>query len=401
MGGVFMELPKNITRVGQADSHCKIYVEDYVMTYMKQMNTLARDREMAIALYGVRREEESVSYIFIYGAGRMNSLQREVRHLSQAQNQEIEKIRKQHFSDYRFIGYRLLNGDMIDGMHICEQGICRYVEGYAQFYEKNDLMLAYMLASRKNDAEPEKVNREKYDVVERKRETVRREFQQSRNRNNVEKVSGNALFGQMKVAVVLAFALLCMMGVATVKGSGDSNALQAMSDKIVDKLAEDKILTDEKMLETDEATQQSQKLQKGDVVESSEMIQQGDAAQPSEIVQQGDVVETSETIQQGDVVQPSEIVQQGDVVETSEMIQQGDVVQPSEITQQEETTQDTQVVQQEVVAQPTVYTIAQGDNLIAISVKIYGDDSMVDAICELNQIDNADDIKIGQKILLP
>ncbi len=384
-----MELPKNITRVGQADSHCKIYVEDYVMTYMKQMNTLARDREMAIALYGVRREEASVSYIFIYGAGRMNSLQREVRHLSQAQNQEAEKIRKQFFSEYRFIGYRLLNGDMIDGMHICEQGICRYVEGYAQFYEKNDLMLAYMLASRKNDAEPEKVNREKYDVEERKRETVRREFQQNRNRNNVEKASGNALFGQMKVAVVLAFALLCMMGVATVKGSGDSNALQAMSNKIVDKLAEDKILTDEKMLETDEATHQSQK------------VQQGDMTQASEKVQQGDVVESSGMIQQGDAAQPSEIVQQGDVVESSEMIQQGDVAQPSEITQQEETTQDTQVAQQEVVTQPTVYTIAQGDNLIAISVKIYGDDSMVDAICELNQIDNADDIKIGQKILLP
>lgn len=341
-----MDLPKNVTRVGQANSHCKIYVEDYVMTYLKQMNTLARDKEMAIALYGIRREEESVSYIFVYGAGRIHSLQRETRHLSQAQNQEIEKIRKQYFSDYRFIGYRLLNGDMIDGMHICEQGICRYVEGYAQFYEKNDLMLAYMLSSRENEVEPERVNREKYNAEEQKREIVRKQYQQSKNRSNTEKTSRNVLYGQMKVAVVVAFAVLCVIGVASVKGSNEPETLQAMSDKILDKLSEDKILIDDKILETNENTDEQ-------------------------------TVET-ETVQQDEVVESSESVQQSEVVESVEVAQQ-----------------------KEAMVQPIAYTIQQGDNLIAISVKIYGDDSMVDAICQLNGIDNADDIKIGQKILLP
>lgn len=46
------------------------------------------------------------------------------------------------------LGYQILNGEMVEGFQICEQEICRYVSGYAQFYEKNDSMLAYMLENR-------------------------------------------------------------------------------------------------------------------------------------------------------------------------------------------------------------------------------------------------------------
>ena len=38
-----MELPKNITQVGEADKYCKIYMEDYVISYIKQMNHLDSD----------------------------------------------------------------------------------------------------------------------------------------------------------------------------------------------------------------------------------------------------------------------------------------------------------------------------------------------------------------------
>ena len=47
-----MELPKNITQVGESDPHCKVYAEDYVISYMKQMNRYAEDKEMAPTLVG-------------------------------------------------------------------------------------------------------------------------------------------------------------------------------------------------------------------------------------------------------------------------------------------------------------------------------------------------------------
>ena len=168
-----MELPKNITQIGESDRSCKIYVEDYVISYMKQMNLLAQNKDMAVALYGVRKEENEVSYLFLYGACKLDFLQRESRHLSQAQQQEIERLRKKYFADYQFMGYRLLNGEMIEGFHICEQGVCRYVSGYAQFYEKNDSMLAYMLDTRQEGASPEEVDQEKYNIVRQRQEERR------------------------------------------------------------------------------------------------------------------------------------------------------------------------------------------------------------------------------------
>ena len=45
--------------------------------------------------------------------------------------------------------------------------------------------------------------------------------------------------------------------------------------------------------------------------------------------------------------------------------------------------------------------IEKGDTLNKISIKIYGDTGKVKEICDLNKIKDPDDIKYGQKILLP
>lgn len=168
-----MELPKNITQVGEADKYCKIYMEDYVISYIKQMNHLAEEQKKAVAFYGKRRTEGEISYIFCYGACMLRTLQTEVRHLSQAQQQEIEKLRFRYFPELEFCGYKLLNGEPVEGFSIYEQGICRYVSGYACFYEKNDAMLAYMLDAREEEAEPEKVDLEKFERARQRQEERR------------------------------------------------------------------------------------------------------------------------------------------------------------------------------------------------------------------------------------
>jgi LysM repeat protein len=165
-----MELPRNITQIGESDRNCKIYVEDYVISYIKQINQLAVNKVATVALYGERKEEGGISYLFFYGACKVECLQKEVRHLSQAQMQEIEKLRKKYFSDYQFLGYRLLNGEMVEGFQIYEQGICRYISGYACFYEKNESMLAYMLDTRQDEIKPEVFDQEKYNQVKLRQE---------------------------------------------------------------------------------------------------------------------------------------------------------------------------------------------------------------------------------------
>ena len=71
---------------------------------------------------------------------------------------------------------------------------------------------------------------------------------------------------------------------------------------------------------------------------------------------------------------------------------------------QEETTEDVL----EKTATPTIstegkqsYIVEQGDTLQIISMKIYQTTDKVDEIMELNQIENADKILVGEKIWLP
>ena len=246
-----MELPKNITQIGEADKHCRVYVEDYVVSYIKQMNRMAQNKDIAIALYGRRTTENGVAYLFAYGSAKLNFLQKPIRHLSQAQEQEIEKLRKKYFPEMTFLGYQILNGEMVEGFRICEQEICRYVAGYAQFYEKNDSMLAYMLENRGEEAEPEKLDQEKYEVV-KKRQEERRQRQESghagcveytgraEHRDNIIPMPTEGL-RRMKMAATGVFVLLCVMALALMRqeNTGESlgeTARQAMSSLMEQKL---------------------------------------------------------------------------------------------------------------------------------------------------------------------
>lgn len=84
-----MELPKNITQIGEADKHCRIYVEDYVVSYIKQMNGMAQNKDIAIALYGRKTAEDGVAYLFAYGSAKLNFLQKPVRHCPRRRNRRL------------------------------------------------------------------------------------------------------------------------------------------------------------------------------------------------------------------------------------------------------------------------------------------------------------------------
>ena len=405
-----MELPKNITQIGEADKHCRIYVEDYVVSYIKQMNGMAQNKDIAIALYGRKTEEDGVSYLFAYGSAKLNFLQKAVRHLSQAQEQEIEKLRKKYFPEMAFLGYQILNGEMVEGFQICEQEICRYVTGYAQFYEKNDSMLAYMLENRGEEAEPEKVDQEKYEVV-KKRQEERRQRQESghaagrgetapaeqhraarlrqREPDNVVPMSTVGL-RRMKMAATGVFVLLCVMALALMRqeSTGESlgeTARQAMSN-----------LMEQKLPDAVEEQSQVSTLVAEDKLEDA--LRQENAAAENVTVSSADSTVTENTTV---------------MAEDTEQNATPDTTQPTETPEAETTAAETMVTEPPVAettaaepaaaeaAQPVSYTIKRGDTLIGISVRNYGNNSKVAEICSLNGITDPDDIKIGQKILLP
>ena len=352
-----MELPKNVTQIGESDKSCKIYVEDYVVSYLKQLNRVAGDKNLAVALYGVRKEETGVSYLFIYGAARLNFLQRDSRHLSQAVQQEAEKQRQRFFREYAFLGYKVLSGEMIEGFQICEQGVCRYISGYAQFYEKNDGMLAYMLEERQEDATPEQVEQEKYDMV-KKRQEERRIQAELEKKHDIKQP--DMRLRRMKYSAAAVFAVLCVAGMASMNNGGGWNGLRQTFRQVMDNLSQQQI--------PDAMEVSNLSAEAGTIVAEDKL---------AEAIRQ----ENESAINYSEDM-PPEPTPSATPKPTPEPTPEPDP-------------------EPEVTSDPVSYVIKKGDTLIGICKLVYGNDERVQEVCDFNGIKNPDNITIGQIIWLP
>lgn len=372
-----MDLPKNITQIGEADGKCKIYVEDYVVSFLKQLNPLARDKTMAAALYGRRNEEGDKTYFFVYGAGKLDFLQKETRHLSQAQLQEIERIRHQYFEDYDFVGYRILDGEMVDGFHICEQGICRFVSGYAQFYEKNDSMLTYMLEARQEEPAPELVDIQKYDVVRSRQEQRKAKVHMVDKQKEGVDAAGRMGSRGFQISAAAVFVLLCILGLSL-----NSSVLSEKGfglDRLKSEFAERK-LASAQSVDTVEETMEQLTAVNGAAVEVGSSGKSPESA-PSEAYEETEPTNPQETSEPVGETFPEQTITQ----EVAEILP--------------ETMPAVAVVTQEPAN--NAYIVCKGDTLSGISLRNYGTENYVKRICEMNEIQNPDEIQIGQKILLP
>ena len=400
-GGFFMELPKNITQIGEANQGCKIYVEDYVISYIKQLNGHALDKSLAVGMYGVRKEEAGITYLFFYGACKLNFLQRETRHLSQAVLQEAEKARKKYFAEYEFLGYRMLNGEMVEGFQVYEQGVCRYIAGYAQFYEKNDCMLQFMLAERQEEVKPEEFDQEKYEVVKRRQEERRQKagaasgYRENRRAMAERSVKpADTKLRQMKLTAAAVFALLCVAGLTTLNSGEKLGELQAAARQMVDEI------TSRQLPDAIPVTNGS--VQVGTIVAEDKLAdairKENEAA-----AEQAGGQASEELPQPADEAEPTAVP--GETQEAAAEPTAEPTPEPTPEITPAPTPEPTPEATPEPTPVPTPapasYTIQKGDTLIGICMTKYGSDERVAEICALNHISNPDDIKIGQKILLP
>ena len=476
-----MDLPKNVTQIGEADAACKIYVEDYVVSYLKQLNPLARDKTMAAALYGKRKSEDGKNYLFVYGAGKLDFIQKETKHLSQAQLQEIERIRRMYFAEYEFLGYRILDGEMVEGFHVCEQETCRYVAGYAQFYEKNEAMLSYMLESRQVEATPEAVNNEKYDAARNRQEKRRAKYTHHYEPQEEETGNARARKGGLQVAAVAVLALLCALGLAMNSSVLEEHGISW--DKLKSEFREKK-LTDlaavsGQSVVIDEETETTataalgkaevgelkmagkpegsgsvaelsrQDGEEGQAGEASQQAVQGQAGEASQQAAQGQAGEASQQAAQSQAnqqvtqgqtkgaEQPGKGVtedgakQEGnDMAKTAMQDDQNMAMGNGTLREAESTGAGAKQKDNETTAameadgqknnettgtaeangqkdgkeakrQPEIYVVCAGDTLTGISIRTYGSEKYIKTICQYNSIKNPDEIKIGQKIILP
>lgn len=171
-----IKLPKNIRQVGSPKGRHKIYMEDYVYTYLK--NQAQENRKCAAVLLGKSCVSRDIRYTFISGAIECGQavFQFDSVYLDESFWEYIYEEGKEYFPDAVIVGWFV--GEQGEGMnlpaaiesahrkyfagrdkvlmlmdaeeedelfYIYEQGYLQKREGYYVYYEKNIAMQEYMI----------------------------------------------------------------------------------------------------------------------------------------------------------------------------------------------------------------------------------------------------------------
>lgn len=387
-----MDLPKNIVQIGEIDKTCKVYIEDFCFSYLKQLNVQASSKHIAVALYGSSREEEGISYLFVYCACRVLFLEKDTKYLPQAALQDIEKQRKRYFAEYSFLGYHILDGEMMEGIHAFDHGTCRYVGGYARFYEKNEKMLQYMLSEKKGEAPSEEVSVEKYEAVRKRQEERKRQveaFQRQKERRRETAVHRNPAPEKNAGMRFAGTAAVLALGVGGAFFAGNSGQLQGLFQAAKQTLAN----ISERQLP--EAVPVAANAVQVDKIVAEDKLTQA-------ILEENRSEETdSASLQDGEEAMTRE---SEELPAQSEVLREESGIIPSEAASSEEdlpVSAAAEASPSQEARKPTKYTVKRGDTLLDICQTWYGDESRLEEICSMNHITDPNDIKAGQKILLP
>lgn len=387
------QLPKNVRQIGNVSDSSKIYVEDYVDTFFNQLCEKTEQSPVGAFLVGEIVQEKDEDYIYVYGAIQMKEVMQKGRDIfiNEGTWKNACETCKQYFGDAEILGWFLASvGQPLDINHnilkvhqkffsreksifVMKEArekeekyfIHKYKDlmecsGHYIYYEKNVEMQDYMIASRK------KTGLSPSEIIE---DTVTKNF---RNviRNKAEK---NEQKGRSRY--VYAFSTFLVLVVLVIGVTMLNN---------YDKMKEAQNTLDGDVIETIGNIVQVEGVgEKNDSI-TNEVENPDDATEPD--AKPHDTENPDETTEPD--AKPDDMSNSDEISNTDE--QQGDEEEP----EQNATTN----VSEEG---DNIYTVQKGDTLATISKKIYGDATHVDAICELNGLEDGNFILIGQKLLLP
>lgn len=384
------KLPKNTRQIGEEIGEKRLYVEDYVVTYL---NRLANEKDVARAiLIGTVKEQNLYPYIFIDGAVEVEDY-----HMDEKQREEFEKKIEMEFGIRKIMGWFLsskegpviYNQEVLDtyrqyfaeenqvllvsdpleeelNAFFMEDEMLTEQPGYQIYYEKN-LPMQNRLIEKNIGKSREKGAENKDDAIHRFRELVK--LKKTEKETEEEKKNGwlSYIASGFLVMTILALGVTIIYSYDRMKQVEQSLAI--LSNHV-----------------------DSQKEYVTDQPESAEEV----------ISHIKDVTEETETVSLEDITVEEETFT-GDTfwnqTEQEKTEPETEAVSEKE-TAAETESQDAQNTIGNVTARAS-YTVKMGDTLAGISQMYYGTTEKVQEICSLNGITDEDPILPGQKILLP
>jgi len=379
------QIPKNVRQIGNVSDKPKIYVEDYVDTFLNQLCDKTEENPNGAFLIGQTTGEEGKECVYISGAIQMDEIEVVGPDVAIGENvfASAKEKRKEFFEEEdQIIGWFLiipgnplvvnsnikklhekffLNKNSIfimkepvekDEVYFTfKNGDLVQKGGHYIYYEKNQSMQNYMLSERKRlGITPSEVVTDK--AAKDFRSLIRDRMEEG-DRGHTSKWTYAA--STFLVLVVL------IIGVTMINNYDKMKAVQSSLDQLSDALVQN----EDKSAISASADGENVENQSEDQKSAAEDTDDQSAGTPGK-----EESASADTDSQNSETQDTKAQKTNDTASA------------------DTTAYDT-------------YTVQDGDTLVRISLKVYGSKGYVDKICQLNNLSDGDLIYVGQKLLLP
>lgn len=349
------QLPKNVRQIGNVSDNPKIYVEDYVDTYLNQLREKAKERPIGVLLVGEVLKLEDEKAVFVSGAVQIKEVERAEKELEiseeilkqakedareffpeagivgwgiieagnpMSRNKDVKRIQEKEFAEEGQLFLWKNAREQEEIFYVYKFGEIMQMGGHYIYYEKNPEMQNYMINTRReNGVTPS-------EVVE---DRAAKDFRSAvREKIEYKEQHQNSKFAYVTSALLVLVVLV--IGITTVNNFDKMKAVQTSLESL------------------------TKKVDGGQEVKNTKTATVSKAKESAKEVS-GTVKKSGET-------------------------------KAAEQAENQLTDQD-------------YYIVQKGETLAGISQKLYGDTSHVKAICKMNGLSDGNLIYIGQKLLLP
>ena len=412
-----LQLPKNIRQIGNIQGPVRIYVEDYVYTYLHGSGRPGWAHRGSIFL-GNRCQENGQKFIFISGLVHIpdECFQDGIPEFTDLMWGSIYQEMKQFYEDVEILGWGMdlagtsakLTGDLErihrnafqgqdkllflmdsleneEAFYVYEKNMLRRRDGYYVYYEKNPQMQEYMMQGKdEKEARPE-VDPQRGVVTSYRAITAEK-----------SRKGGKGFRAFVYVASLALLASVSAMGVNMMSSAGKIHQLE----EAVSYLQADKTSVESTTVERTVSEEESSNLQKNEEIpENADLSEESDRQEDTEAEEEPQIQTESEL---AGSMQTEGSENEGTSDEHDEQVtdSEKEKTAKTEKSEKEETQiEESKTQETAAFADQNYYIVQKGESLLGISQKIYGKD-YTEQLCELNELEDENKIYAGQKLLL-
>ena len=434
-------LPRNIRQIGLAAEDYRIYMEDYVYTFLVRLarteDSLGEVKTRVAVLTGNLKWRSQTAYLFIKGANIAEEMEAAPDHIDFSENQwkQIQEAQKEYFEDQEIVGWffsqpqlLLKVSEVMSKVHMKhfggekvlmlmepqerEDAFFRYennemvrLGGYYLYYEKNPGMQTYMI-DKNEELQPEPQEKYEDQAVKDFRKIIA-DKKETRKEPAAPSVFSYGLTACLAIAV-LTVGMNFYRNYQSADRTGEESA--TVSSVIVEEITPSPAIQSETDMSTQNNTDTSENEKKDSGTPNNASDVSGDTAwnDPQE-KSRTDIRKLSGAEKQTSTVQEETKVK-SDKTEQLPDVKTEKADKTEQIYQQEADERKAQKRVREAVQKENSeaagkahesYVIQPGDTLFQISMDRYGSIEAISQICKLNGMSADEIIYPGQVIVLP